>query len=65
MITAAEKRIEHLHWSTDGCSTLTGPLLRWMNGFDSRVAELATERGAEDYRFPSLIAALVSSEGIP
>ncbi len=57
MITAAERLIEDLHWSPDGCLTLTGGLLQWLNGLDARIVELAVEHGASDYRFPSLIAA--------
>ncbi len=57
MNTVAEKMIEDLHWSIDGCATITGPLLEWLNRFDGHIVKLATEHGAADYRFPSLIAA--------
>ena len=57
MTVAAEKTIENLNWSTDGCATLTGPLLEWLSAFDAHIVGLAVERGAADYRFPSLIAA--------
>ena len=57
MNAAAEEMLENLHWSSDGCSTLTGPLLEWLNRFDARIVELAAAHGAAEYRFPSLIAA--------
>ncbi|MDJ0908618.1 MAG: hypothetical protein QNI99_05470 [Woeseiaceae bacterium] len=57
MNEAAERIVEDLHWSSDGCSTITGPLLEWLDRFDAHIVELATGRGAAAYRFPSLIAA--------
>ncbi len=57
MTLAAENAVRDLHWSTDGCATLTGALHEWMNRFDRHIVEAATEHGAAEYRFPSLIAA--------
>lgn len=57
MNTAAERMIEDLHWSPDGCSAITGGLLGWLSRLDRHIAGVAEARGAVDYRFPSLIAA--------
>lgn len=57
MSNAAETPVENLHWSSDGCSTLSGPLLDWLNRFDRHILERAARSDAVEYRFPSLIAA--------
>ncbi len=57
MNVAAEKMIEHLHWSASGCATLTGPLLEWLHRLDTHIVSLAVRHGASDYQFPSLIEA--------
>ena len=57
MNNPAEKLIDDLHWSADGCATLTGALYEWASRFDAHLSASAASYGAADYRFPSLIAA--------
>ncbi len=45
-----------LHWSGDGYAAISGALLEWLQKLDDRFLAWAKALGAQEHRFPSLIA---------
>lgn len=53
----AELRADELHWSPDGCAALGGRLLNSALKLDAMFRDLGRDFGADESRFPSMIAA--------